>query len=111
MGTNDEIDLRALGSRIVELRASRGWKQTELGRRTGIAAPRLSRIEHGHSAPTLSELARMGTAFETGLDLIVFGSPAAELKPLEMRGGIATLELLLHYLVRGYQAEHGEAPC
>ena len=28
---------------------------------------------------------------------------------IELR--IETLERLLHYLVRGYQAEHGEAPC
>ncbi|MFL6198626.1 MAG: helix-turn-helix domain-containing protein [Thermoanaerobaculia bacterium] len=113
----DEIDLRALGSRIVELRSSRGWKQVELGRRAGIEPPRLSRLENGRSAPTLAELARLREALEAGLDQIVFGDPAAsalrrlaaELKAPDARGGIETLERLLHYLVLGYRAEHGEA--
>ena len=116
---SDSIDLRALGSRIVELRSSRGWKQVELGRRAGIEPPRLSRIENGRSMPTLAELARLREALEAGLDQIVFGDPAAgalrrlaaELKPEGARSGIETLERLLHYLVRGYQAEHGEVPC
>lgn len=113
----DKLDLRALGSRIVELRSSRGWKQVELGRRAGIEPPRLSRLENGRSTPTLAELARLREALEAGLDQIVFGDPAAgalrrlaaELKPPDARGGIETLERLLHYLVRGYAAEHGEA--
>jgi transcriptional regulator with XRE-family HTH domain len=115
----DEIDLRALGSRIVELRSSRGWKQVELSRRAGLEPPRLSRIENGRSVPTLGELARLREALQAGLDEIVFGDPAAgalrrlatELKPDGARSGIETLERLLHYLVRGYQAEHEEVPC
>lgn len=110
-----DVDLRALGSRIMELRSTRGWKQVELGRRAGIGPPRLSRIEKGRAAPTLPELVRLRNAFGAGLDLIVFGDPAAgtlrrlaaELRP-EAPGGVETLERLLHYLVRGYQAEHGE---
>ena len=113
----DEMDLRGLGSRIVELRSSRGWKQVELSRRTGIEPPRLSRIENGRAAPTLGELVRLREALEAGIDEMVFGHPAAgalrrlaaDLKPPEARGTVETLELLLHYLVRGYQAEHGEA--
>ncbi|HEX5716475.1 MAG TPA: helix-turn-helix transcriptional regulator [Thermoanaerobaculia bacterium] len=111
---SDEVDLRALGSRIVELRSARGWKQVELGRRAGIEPPRLSRIENGRAAPTLPELVRLRNAFGAGLDQMVFGDPAAgtlrrlaaELSP-EAPGGVETLERLLHYVVRGFQAEHG----
>lgn len=116
---NDEIDLLLLGARITELRSFRGWKQVELARRSGIGASRLSRIEKGRSAPNLVELARLRKALEADLDQIVFGDPAAgalrrlaaELKDPEARGEIETLERLLHYLVRGYQAEHGEEAC
>src|SRR5215203_2130137 len=103
-----DVDLRALGSRIMELRSTRGWKQVELGRRAGIEPPRLSRIENGRAAPSLPELVRLREALEAGLDQIVFGDPSAsalrrlavELRP-EAPGGVEILERLLHYLVRG----------
>lgn len=114
----DTGDLRGLGSRIVELRSSRGWKQVELGRRTGIAPPRLSRIENGRAAPNLAELIRLRNALGTGLEEIVFGEEsaaagtlrqlAAELDPQGAPHDLNVLERLLHYLVVGYQAEHKE---
>lgn len=115
----DTADLRRLGSRIVKLRSSRGWKQVELSRRTGIEPPRLSRIEKGRTTPTLEELVRLRRALEADLEELVFGgrppSPAGTLRELaaeiDPEGGVRdlnVLETLLRYLVAGYQAEHGE---
>lgn len=89
-----------------------------MSRRAGIEPPRLSRIENGRAAPTLPELVRLRKVLESGLDELVFGDPAAgalrrlaaKLRP-EAPGGVETLERLLHYLVLGYQAEHGGTPC
>jgi transcriptional regulator with XRE-family HTH domain len=62
--------VRAVGRRIGELRALRGWTQRELCRRTGIDPARLSRVEKG-ATPKLEELLRLGAALNAGLDDLV----------------------------------------
>ncbi|HWM94588.1 MAG TPA: helix-turn-helix transcriptional regulator [Thermoanaerobaculia bacterium] len=114
---HDTGKIRGLGSRIVELRSAHGWRQVELGRRAGIEPARLSRIENGRTIPTLKELIRLRDTLGVDLEQMVFGMPpptgtlrqlAAEIDPQGTPHDIHILEKLLHYLVRGYQAEHEE---
>jgi transcriptional regulator with XRE-family HTH domain len=108
--------LRALGSRIVERRNTRGWKQRELARRTGIEPGRLSRIERGIASPNLDEMTRLKEAFAGSVDELLFGEAPAgpegsldqlarELDRLGSRNEIAVLRRLLQLLVLGYRHE------
>ncbi len=108
--------LRVLGSRIVERRNARGWKQRELARRTGIEPGRLSRIERGLAEPNLDELARFKDAFGGSLDELLFGEAPAgpegsldqlarDLVRLGSRDETAILRRLLQLLVLGYRQE------
>jgi len=71
-----EEELVLLGSRIAELRRSKGWTQREVSRRMGIHATRLSRIEHGSVWLGLRELIALQRIYGVGLEELVFG-PAA----------------------------------
>lgn len=113
--------LRALGSRIVERRSARGWKQRELARRTEIEPGRLSRIERGIVSPNLEDLARFKAAFGGSLDELLFGEAPAgpegsldelarDLDRLGSRDEIALIRRLLHLLVLGYRQEQQQPP-
>jgi transcriptional regulator with XRE-family HTH domain len=67
--------VRAVGRRIGEMRALRGWTQRELCRRTRIDPARLSRIEKG-ATPKLEELLRIGAALNAGLEDLVLPDEA-----------------------------------
>lgn len=108
--------LRALGSRIVEHRTARGWKQRELARRTGIEPGRLSRIENGRAEPDLDELASFRAAFGVTLDELLFGEASAGpegrldelarvIERIGSRDEIAIIRRLFQLLVRGYRQE------
>lgn len=64
-----------LGSRIVQYRQRRGWKQSELARRSSISPDRLSKLERGERTPRFTEIVRLAEAFEISLDALVFGTP------------------------------------
>ena len=108
--------LRALGTRIVERRMARGWKQRELARRTGIEPGRLSRIERGLAVPNLEELVCFKDAFAGSVDELLFGELPArpdgsldelarDLQQLASRPEIALLRRLYQLLVQGYRHE------
>lgn len=108
--------LRALGSRIVERRAARGWKQRELARRTVIEPGRLSRIERGLATPSLDELACLRAALGVSLDELLFGEASArpavsldelarDIERIGSRDEIAILRRLFQLVVRGYLQE------
>jgi DNA-binding XRE family transcriptional regulator len=65
-------DARAVvAARVRELRGARGWSVAELGRRTGIAAPNLHRIEAARHLPTATTLLRISRAFGVPLDRLL----------------------------------------
>lgn len=99
---SEKDHLRALGSRIVEHRNARGWKQRELARRAGIEPGRLSRIERGIASPNLDEMFRLKAVFGGSLDELFLGEVPAgpegsldelarDLERLGSRDEIATL--------------------
>lgn len=121
MTNRQTVHLQALGSRIVERRNARGWKQRELARRTGIEPGRLSRIERGLALPNLEEIARLKDAIETSVDELLFGEAPAgpegsldelarDLDRLGSRGEIAILRRLLQLLILGYRQEKQPPP-
>jgi len=90
---------RDLGSRLTQLRGTRGWKQRELARRAQIDPGRLSKLERGVHRASVDELVRLSRALNAGLDEIVFGASMTLegkwqrlLRELESAGGSAALD-------------------
>ena len=66
----------ALGERIRQLRAERGWSQDELAAQVGSDARGISRYETGRITPSLDAVLRIAETFNVSLDyLAVDGSP------------------------------------
>ena len=66
----------ALGERIRQLRAERGWSQDELAAQVGSDARGISRYETGRITPGLDALLRIAETFNVSLDyLAVDGAP------------------------------------
>lgn len=66
----------ALGERIRQLRAERGWSQDELATHVGSDARGISRYENGRITPSLDALIRIAETFNVSLDyLAVDGTP------------------------------------
>lgn len=73
-----------LGVRIRQARLQRGLSQGDLEQRTGLLRCYLSRVENGHTEPSLPTLARLASAME--MPLVAFfdepqGSAAAAAPP------------------------------
>jgi transcriptional regulator with XRE-family HTH domain len=117
MGTYDDREqpeAKRFGSRLTELRESRGWTQVELSRRSGIASSRLSRIERGLRLPRFLELLGLREALALGLEELVFEEAAADtvlrelahrLAPLLAQDEAAGLTKILRLLLRGIEGD------
>ena len=57
----------AIGARIREMRQARGLSQGDLENRTGLLRCYLSRVENGHTIPSLDTLAKIATAMDVPL--------------------------------------------
>jgi transcriptional regulator with XRE-family HTH domain len=62
-GNRDGNPVTHFGRQVRKERLTRGWSLQELARRTGIAAPHLSRIENGRRPPTENVAIAMDAAF------------------------------------------------
>ena len=56
-----------LGDSIRMIRQTKGFSQGEMQKRTGILRSYLSRVENGHTIPSLATLQRLATAMEVTL--------------------------------------------
>ena len=66
-----------LGSRIRELRRSRGWSQLDLARRAGLASKSvISYYELGDRYPSYETLLRLADVFGVSTDFLLRGSAA-----------------------------------
>jgi transcriptional regulator with XRE-family HTH domain len=65
---------KAFGSRLAQLRQTRGWKQKELARRAQIDSGRLSKLERGAVKANAGDLVRLSLALGIALDELVFGT-------------------------------------
>ena len=113
-----EQDGPAIGARVAEHRALRGWSLAELGGRANVSSSMLSQIERERANPTLAVAYRIATAFGLTVDELMSPSPARSMRlvlgsdprqtylrsdtvtvrtlsPLEFDGGLEFYELRL----------------
>lgn len=65
------INNKQIGHKLKELRASRGWRQSEVADKVGLSRPAISNIESGKRALTLSTLKRFCEVYN--IDISYFG--------------------------------------
>src|SRR4051794_32867946 len=65
------METPSLGRILLDTRRAAGVSQSQLGIRTGIAAPAISRIENGHESPSFERFASfmMALGFEPSVEL------------------------------------------
>lgn len=84
-----------IGHKLHDLRAAKGFSQGEIEKRTGLLRCYISRVENGHTVPSLETLAKFAAAMEIELYQLFFegegkpqGAPQKAAAPLgfEERG-------------------------
>lgn len=70
MGEGQKL-AECISSKIKELRASYGWSQNELARKSGITAAALSQIEKGNRVPTLVVTRKIAATLEISLEELI----------------------------------------
>jgi len=53
-----------IGQRLYELRASKGFSQGDIEKRTGLLRCYISRVENGHTIPSLETLEKLAAGLE-----------------------------------------------
>src|SRR5438309_5138841 len=66
--TNGGISKMFIGARIRKLRQEKGLSQGDIEARTGLLRCYISRVEHGHTVPSLETMER----FAAGLDVPLY---------------------------------------
>ncbi len=56
-----------IGKRLLSLREEKKWSQGDMEKHTGLLRCYISRIEHGHTVPSLSTLEKCAEAFDVPL--------------------------------------------
>jgi transcriptional regulator with XRE-family HTH domain len=65
--------LMTIGKRLRALREARHFTQEEIRKRTGMLRPHISRLENGHTVPSVKTLERMARALEVPINKIFLG--------------------------------------
>ena len=71
----------SIGTRIRQLRGERGMSQGDIERRTGLLRCYISRVENGHTVPSLETLERFASALDLPLYRLFYNGPPQEPKP------------------------------
>jgi transcriptional regulator with XRE-family HTH domain len=74
-GMADKGEGVEIGLKIRELRKKRGWTAGDVEHATGMHRAYISRIENGHTIPSLETIERFAATFDVPLTEI-FGSPS-----------------------------------
>jgi transcriptional regulator with XRE-family HTH domain len=61
-----------IGNRLRELRSSKGLSQGDIEKRTGLLRCYISRVENGHTVPSLETLEKLAGAHEIALYQLFF---------------------------------------
>lgn len=82
-----------LGDRLARLRRASGWTQRELGRRLGVKAAEVSKLETGIRRPRAEVVPRLAEVFGVSSDYLLTGRSFGE-RDLRLRERIEALEIL-----------------
>lgn len=75
-----------LGHAIRDYRTQKGYSQGDLEKRTGLLRCYLSRVENGHTIPSLNTLAKIATAMDISLsELLMEGTPGVPQQTSRLR--------------------------
>src|SRR5713226_9398743 len=75
-----------ISARLRALREAKNLSQADIERRSGLVRPYLSRIENGHTIPSLATLEKLARALEVPLYQMFYeGEKPPELPPLRKR--------------------------
>jgi transcriptional regulator with XRE-family HTH domain len=84
----------AIGEVIKSYRAERGLSQGDIERRTGLLRCYLSRVENGHTVPSLETLAKIAEAMEISLaDFFPAGNTPQDREKKKMLGEMSEEEI------------------
>ncbi len=72
-------DIEVIAERIFQLRAQRGWSQSELAHRAGISRTTMSNLEGARRFPTLPTLRKLAGAFGLPVMELMADNPDAKL--------------------------------
>jgi transcriptional regulator with XRE-family HTH domain len=77
----------AIGSTIRSYRLQRGMSQGDIEKRTGLLRCYLSRVENGHTVPSLETLSKIASAMEISLSQFFTdeGAPQPELNAITLQ--------------------------
>lgn len=94
-----------IGVTIREFRLQRGMSQGDIEKRTGLLRCYLSRVENGHTVPSLETLQKIAGALELPLSQFFADDPVREMP------GISLNETEIHFLteIQRYSAHLGES--
>jgi len=96
-----------VGKRLLALRAARNFSQGDIEKRTGLLRCYISRVENGHTVPSLDTLQRWAKALEVEVYQLLFeGEGKPEPVPVGAREGLDRRERELVGLFR--QADESE---
>jgi transcriptional regulator with XRE-family HTH domain len=96
-----------IGERIRLLRLQRGLSQGDIEETTGLPRSYISRVEHGHTVPSLETLVRFAAALDLPLYRLFYtvveepGGPHKSLEELAEQEGAIGLEARLLLQVKG----------
>lgn len=93
-----------IGTTIREFRLQRGMSQGDIEKRTGLLRCYLSRVENGHTVPSLETLQKIAGALELPLSQFFAEDPVRDMP------GVSLSETEIHFLteVQRYAANLGE---
>jgi transcriptional regulator with XRE-family HTH domain len=98
-----------IGRRLSELRAAKGLSQGDLEKRTGLLRCYVSRVENGHTVPSIETLEKMAKAFGIEMYQLFFeGENQPKAIPVESRAAPDTREQKLIQTFRNLNKRNQE---
>ena len=81
-----------IGKRIRKLRQEKGLSQADVGKRMGVLRSYISRVENGHTVPSLETLERLAAALETPLYQLFYDESLSAAGQHKAEGSVDRLE-------------------